>query len=391
MNIIHGLSQKNKVFVASVEIVLWLVCILSMVWLWDRWMLEGPHGPYRWVGMDFAPFWVGVREMFHGANPYGPETTLKIQQVVYGGPALGEDPMMFVYPAWLFLIIAPFSLLPYQWAAILYIGILLWAMLNFLYQLALALGRKNFLAQSLWLVWILLGGLPFLVISVTKGQLGYLSLLALFGAHSLWKKRPVMAGMILGLALIKPTVTVIPVAVFLLWVLLEKNWKFLAGFAGLMAVLLSASLLAVGNWFPGYFGMLGIKGGMSAFWSLEILPTPWNILYAVLFIGLGAFSFYSSRKRKNTGWFSAAVLMGIALTPMRWMYDLFLGILVLTEKKEYSLSQTVAAAIAVLSPWVLIFFPEADRWNAAVIGIPLIWALTWFVLFTNNEVNTLES
>jgi len=26
-----------------------------------------------------------------------------------------------------------------------------------------------------------------------------------------------------------------------------------------------------------------------------------------------------------------------------------------------------------------------------VIGIPLIWALTWFVLFTNNEVNTLES
>ena len=83
--------------------------------------------------------------------------------------------------------------------------------------------------------------------------------------------------------------------------------------------------------------------------------------------------------------------MGIALTPMRWMYDLFLGIFVLTEKREYSWFQTVVVAIAVLSPWVLIFFPEAERWNAAAIGIPLIWAATWFVLFANKAVDTLES
>jgi hypothetical protein len=372
--------EKNRALFILFQILLWGMAILTIAWLWDRWMLDGPHGPYRWVGMDFAPFWVGVREMFHGADPYSPETTLKIQNVVYGGPALGEDPMMFVYPAWMFALIAPFSMMPYKWAVILYEGTLLWAMFIFFQKIASLLENKNILKQSLWLIWLILGSLPFLVISVTKGQLGYLSLMALFAAYQLRKQKPLLAGIILGFALIKPTVTVAPVIGFLLWALLQKNWKFLLGFTGCMTILMATSFLAIGNWIPGYLGMLGITGGMPVFWSIEILKSPWNIFYAGIFVIIGIFSFYYlSTKRNQEYWFSAVVLVGIALTPMRWIYDLFLGILLLVERGNFSRLQTLIFGLAIFSPWFLVLIPETLRWNAAVTGLPLIWAAALLV------------
>jgi len=34
-----------------------------------------------------------------------------------------------------------------------------------------------------------------------------------------------------------------------------------------------------------------------------------------------------------------------------------------------------------LAPWGLALFPEPMRWAAMVIGLPLAWALAWFMLF----------
>lgn len=120
--------------------------------------------------------------------------------------------------------------------------------------------------------------------------------------------------------------------------------------------------------------MLGINGGMPVLWSVEILPTPWNILYAALFVVIVLFSSVISFKGNRDQWFAAFVLAGIALTPMRWIYDLFLGILILTSKRGFTPWESALAGLAILSPWVLIFVPEAARWNTAVIGIPLVWA-----------------
>jgi len=383
---------KDKAFIVLLHFLLWVISLLAIAWLWNRWMLDGPHGAYRWVGMDFAPFWVGVHEMFYGINPYSPETTIKIQEVVYGSQALsGQDPMMFVYPAWVFIVMAPFSIMPYKWAVILYEGSLLWAMLLFLYNIALTLGNKKILAQSFWLVLLTFGSLPFMVISVTKGQLGYLSLLALFSAYKTWKQKPILAGILLGFALIKPTVTVVPVIGFQLWVLLHKNWKFLLAFTGCMVVFLATSYLAVGNWIPSYLGMLSITGGMPVFWSFEILPTPLNILYTGIFIFIGIVSFfYSFTKKEHDYWFSAVVLLGIALTPMRWIYDLFLGILILAEGKNLSRFQSLMAGVAIISPWALVLVPKTIRWNVAVIGLPLIWATTLLVFIFAKNLNVKE-
>jgi hypothetical protein len=61
-----------------------------MLWLWERWLIPGPHGTIRWVGMDFVPYWVGVRAMLAGHSPYSAATTQQIQAVLLGGaPAAG--------------------------------------------------------------------------------------------------------------------------------------------------------------------------------------------------------------------------------------------------------------------------------------------------------------
>jgi hypothetical protein len=366
--------MKSKQLVILLQLLLFIMSLLTTSWLWDRWMLDGPHGSYRWIGMDFASYWVGVRGMIDGIDPYNPETTLEIQQVLYGGPALAEDPMLFSYPAWLFLPIVPLALLPYQWATILWVGLLLSAILNLLFKLAPQLGNKNILAQSLWLVGLVIGSLPFLIISVMKGQLGCLSLLALFAAYQIKEHKPLPAGMLLGFALIKPTVTVIPVAVFILWALTVKNWKLLSGFAACMTILIGTSFLAVGNWVPSYFEMLDAKVATTILWSMEFLRVPWNFFYAALFLGTLVLSIYLSWKRNRSFWFPASILAGIALTPMRWIYDLFLAILVLVERRSFSPLLSWVTGAAVLSPWLLVLVPDPHRWKIAVLGLPLVWA-----------------
>ncbi|MEJ5223489.1 MAG: hypothetical protein WHV44_03465 [Anaerolineales bacterium] len=382
--------MKRRLFVASFQVIFWLLAILTMYSMWDKWMLDGPHGPYRWMGMDFAPFYVGVQEMFSGADPYSAETTLKIQEVVYGGPANGEDPMMFVYPAWLFLIIAPFTALPLPWAVSIYSGTLAWALVNLFLNLANQWGAgKSRYVRIFWVLVLTLGSLPFLVISVTKGQLGYLSLLALWAAAKIWDRSPFWAGVVLGLAIIKPTVTVIPTAGYLLWALHERNGKMLAGFVSVMTLLFFSSILAVGNWLPGYVQMLSITGGMPVIWSLAALPTVLRTLYLAGFLALILAAGWTSLRTKDRQfWLAATTLSGIATFPMRWIYDLFLGILIPAHQKFMQPWLSGLTTLAILAPWALVFLPNALRANTIIIGLPLLWATVMTAILVKNWKHT---
>jgi hypothetical protein len=241
--------------------------------------------------------------------------------------------------------------------------------------------NQNFYKRVFWMMVLITGSLPFLIISVTKGQLGYLSLAALFVTRKIWSRHPFWAGVVLGLAIIKPTVTVIPTAGFLLWALLEKNWKLLGGFTATIAVLLGTSLLVAGNWIPGYLAMLSINGGMPVIWSFATLSGFWRVVFALLFAGLLLAAFWISWRRKDRRfWLSATALAGIAFFPMRWIYDLFLGILIPADEKTLSTPQVVSVAMAIVSPWVLVAFPEPTRWDVAIIAIPLMWAAAFLTL-----------
>jgi hypothetical protein len=370
----HMRRSREKLLIQST--VIWFSSAFLLFWLWDTWLLEGPHGPYRWVGMDFVPYWVGVREMLKGANPYTSEVTLKIQEIVYGGPAGVYDPMMFVYPAWSFLIVLPLTLLPLKWAVILYGSTLIVLLFLFLRHLSVSWTGTGY---NLFLPVLLLGALPFVIISATKAQLGYLSLMGLYLASRWWKEKPLLAAVALGFALIKPTVTVLPVFGLLFWAFLARGWRFLLGFMTWMLLLLLLSMVAAGFWLPDYLHMLSIKGGMPVLWSVQILAPPWNFLYVLYFLVLLGYGLrISLQKGELYPWFSATVLVGMGLTPMRWIYDLFAGVLVPVPRPKYARLR-YSLGLVLLSPWFLVFVPEVIRGEFAVIFFPLLWSLIFLL------------
>ena len=398
MHTLRFLSKRKKAFLFFVEVVLWSAFVLTMAWLWERWTIPGLHGPIRWVGMDFVPYWVGVRAMLAGQSPYLASTTRLIQAVLLGGaPEAGGDPMLFVYPAWVFLVIAPWALLPLKWAVALWTGSLLFGILHLIGFLALRWGGGRTGRTGLWALVLTLGSLPFLSIAVTKGQLSLLSLGALFLAiHQLSipipdhdQKKPakaiqhdLTAGICLAISILKPTLTIPAMVGILVWAIIERRSYLIAGFAACIGILGLASWLAIGNWIPDYLQLLSNTGGAPVLWSLALLVWPWNALYAALFIGIGIYAFVLFiRTRNRPEWFSAAILLGLALFPMRWIYDLLLGILIPAEAKQIGRLPAVSIGIALLLPWGLALFPEALRWPALVIGLPLAWALVWGAVF----------
>lgn len=335
--------------------------------------------------MDFVPYWVGVRQMIHGINPYGIETTLKIQQAIYGGPAINVDPMMFVYPAYMFILIAPFGLLPANWAVALFAGSLTWALINLILVLSFQWSKKFSYRAFLGTI-LVIGCLPFFVISISKGQIGYLGIDAVFIAWWFWDRKPFWSGAVLGLAIMKPTAIIIPVIGYLLWSLFKRNFTPIFGFLFTITILVTGSLLAVGDWIPSYLDVLKTGGGAPVIWSLQALGYPWNILYTVLVVALLIYAVrISIHKNDGNLWMSAFILAGIAFFPMRWIYDLFLGILIPSQEKNLSTLSLLSVSLALISPWSLIMLPESSRWNFAAIIIPLTWSLSLITIISDRN------
>jgi hypothetical protein len=378
------LSPQNTPLI-FIEVLVWIVSIGGIAFLWNKWLIPGPYGPYRWIGMDFVPYWVGVRQMIHGMNPYDTATTLKIQQAVYGGPAINVDPMMFVYPAYMFILVAPFGLLPLNWAVALFAGTLTWGLINLILVLSFQWSKK-FSRRIILGIVLVMGSLPFFVISISKGQIGYFGMGALFIAWRLWDRKPFWSGAVLGLAILKPTAIIIPVTGYLFWSLLKKNFIPIYGFLFTITILTAGSLFAIGNWIPSYLDVLKTGGGAPVIWSLQALFFPWNIIYIMLFAVLLIYAVkISIYKSDHNLWMSAFILAGIAFFPMRWIYDLFLGILIPSQEKNLSTLSMLGISLAVISPWSLILLPETSRWNFAAIAIPLAWALSLIIIIRDHN------
>jgi hypothetical protein len=224
-------SLKNRKWFWIIEAGAWGGFVLISALLYEQWFIPGPHGPFHWVGMDFVPYWVGVRSMLAGQSPFDPETTRLIQLTLLGGGVqTGQDPMMFVYPPLLFLPLLPLALLPLKWAISVWVGTLLFFLVNYLGYISLGWGNRNPWRIIFWWFSLLIGALPFLSISATKGQLGLLSMAAIFLAQKWSKGKVFWAGVFLALSLLKPNLAVIPVVFFIFWAIIERKYKLLAGF-----------------------------------------------------------------------------------------------------------------------------------------------------------------
>jgi len=215
---------------------------------------------------DLYPRWLGARELLqHRRNPYSPEITREIQQGYYGrplDPARPGDPkdeQGFAYPAYVVLLLAPVTGLPFdavqtgfRWLLIVLaaVSVLLWLRV---------LRRQPSLGGRIILVVLMLGWLP-MVQGIKLQQLSLLvaGLLAACGA-CLAGGWLFCAGALLALATIKPQLTWPLVLWLMVWT--AADWRsrrrLLLGFGIVMFLLLAGVEFLLPGWLPMFVEAIG--------------------------------------------------------------------------------------------------------------------------------------
>jgi hypothetical protein len=189
--------------------------------------------PYQ---MDFVSYWAGAQLAVAG-NPAGAYDVTLHRDVELGAiPLHGALP--FAYPPCFLLPLAPFGLLSYPVAAFD------WVLLTFAAYCA-ALRR-----WAPGMPWLALS-FPPLLVNVITGQAGFLVAALFIGGMSLLPRRPLVAGILLGLLIVKPQLgLVLPLAL-----LAGREWRAIAGAAASSIGLVVLSILIFG-WAP-YQAWLG--------------------------------------------------------------------------------------------------------------------------------------
>lgn len=190
-------------------------------------------------GSDFSVFWGAS----HLALTQGPLHAYDVGQLTaviaqYGTLGQGSTVVLpWLYPPTFLLMVLPFSLLP---LGLSYLLFLLATGAIYLRSVAALLGTGPLWRQGLWLPVI---ASPATIIAAVMGQNSLLTAgLAAFAVY--WvEKRPVLAGVLIGVLAIKPQLAML----FPLALIAARAWKTFAS-AALTAVLFAAASVAVCGW-----------------------------------------------------------------------------------------------------------------------------------------------
>lgn len=200
---------------------------------------------YRGANDFFVPWYASRAAIWEGRDPYGPAVSGEIQEVLFGARrAAGQHQFDFAYPLTLAPLLAPYTLLAYDWAQplwqatlhiLLIAGLLLWWR-----------GWVGPLPRPWLLAALVLWTLAFYP-AARAWILGQVAVLV-FGALALclWalrERHDALAGLLLAVATVKPQLAYlfVPVMLFLAWHSGRRRllFGFGAGLAGLLALALA--------------------------------------------------------------------------------------------------------------------------------------------------------
>jgi len=211
---------------------------------------------------DLYPRWYGARELlFHHRNPYSPAVTAEIQRGFYGhslnpspdraNPDRERDPEEFVYPVYIVFLLAPFLTLPFHFFSVAFTVLLLiltpatvWLWMKAL-DLRLSPQAMLLSAVAFMSSYPAIDGLHLQQLTLLVAALMASAIVALVsGCYAL-------AGLLLALAMIKPQLAILTVALLVVWTLGDWSSRklVLISFGAVMAVLLISSELVLPGWF----------------------------------------------------------------------------------------------------------------------------------------------
>jgi hypothetical protein len=359
-----------------------LLCA-SGVWLYaDRVLIpyqiaEGTaHNRPRGNFSDLYPQWIGARELLlHGRDPYSPEVTRQIQEGYYGRaldpnkPGDPEDQQAFAYPVYVVFYLAPTIRFPFEtvrrgffWVLLGLTLVTVWLWLGVL-RYAVPLGTK------LIFMVLTIGSL-----TVMQGlKLQQLTLLvAAMGAAGvalLVAGRPIVAGVVLALATIKPQL-VLPLLLWLaLWSLgdLRRRYRWVVSFLIVMTILCVASELLLPHWIVRFWhAVVAYRQYAKGIPVLEmILPTWWGRVLELLFAAMTALTCLRwFRHAENTAAFQActclAMSASVLLVPKFALYNQVLllpAILLIVRDRrmiwrEGVINRIMLVVVAVSLAWI---------------------------------------
>lgn len=223
------------------------------------------HGNPRGNLSDLYPRWLGSRELLlHGRDPYSAEITREIQIGYYGrplDPSLPNDPgdqEAFAYPVYVAFMLAPtvklqFSvvqaILRWTLAGLTLISVLLW--LRVAKWKTTPIVGATLLLLTLGTFWVVQGirlqQLTLLVAPMIAASVYFLS-----------KNRQVAAGILLGLATVKPQIAFPLAAWLMLWACarIGVRWKLIAAFAVTLLTLAGAGEMVLPGWIREFYAAL---------------------------------------------------------------------------------------------------------------------------------------
>jgi len=291
------------------------------------WILASTLTYSRPKSVDFLSYWAAGRLAASGnaASAYNFDAHHAVERTV----VLFNGLLPFPYPPPFLLVVTPLGLIPF-WAAFA-----VWvALTGGIY--ALVVGRRRALPYAL--------SQPPLVANALIGQNGFLTTSIFAGGLALLPRRPLLAGAILGLLVIKPQLGILlPVAL-----IAGREWRAIVGAALSVSAALLAALLVFGpNAYASFFGMMP---GFTA--RLAAGNWPWNevaSVYALLrFIGL-----------PQAAAMTAQVMTALIAAWLVWRAWRL-------EKEERG---AILAAATLLVP------PYLFTYDALLLAVPALWLL----------------
>lgn len=271
--------------------------------------IEATGHPF--VLSDLFPRWYGARALLQGQNPYSAAFTEELQRAYYGATidpareiALFDARLGFFYPPYVVLPLLPLLWLPFEvvrWLATFLLGAALVACATLWWRAlgerpapgAGGTGAPRSLAAlhqpspARRLTHLARRGAPEAAVAVFSllflpsldllwlQQLTGLVLLYLVLAHlAAARRRLLLAGGLLALAMIKPQVAAVPAAGLLFWAAWRRErWPLAAGFVAVMAAQLAVAACLLPGWPSQFLAELRrySAGNVGLYWLPEQL------------------------------------------------------------------------------------------------------------------------
>lgn len=330
---------------------------------------------------DFVVFWATAQQLVHHGSPYDVQAMTHLERAAGLGPAYGT--LFMRNPPWALPLVLPLGLVGVRLGALLWTLALLACMAASVYLLTHQMSSQH--RQLQWLGYSFTPAL----ICLFVGQTTLFSLLGLALFLYLHRSHPVAAGASLWLCLLKPHLFVPFGIVLVLWALVTRSYRILAGVALSLIASSAAAWYMMPQAWTEYLHMLHASTinqelipCLSDALRLGLAPGKLWLQYLPLLLACAWAIRYYWRCRKTWDWNRhghSLMLVSLLAAPYCWLYDQCLAIPALFHAAQTARRRTWLVALAALNLSAL-----AELLHVKIASTLFLWTmpawLIWYLL-----------